>query len=151
MAAAYSFTSEWRVSASADRCWAELERMLVAADTAWWPGMSVPDPPSRLAPGERLSLAVRSPLGYRLRVRLLLTGVVEGRSLEAASTGDLVGAGGILLEPDAARTIIVLRWDVTTARPWMNATAPLLRPLFAAAHTRVMARGERGLRARLDA
>ncbi|WP_106813829.1 SRPBCC family protein [Microbacterium timonense] len=161
MAAAYSFVSRWRIPQPPEQVWAELERTLTgpsAATIPWWPELSIPMPPRRLAPGERMVLAVRSPLGYRLRVRLELTSVDAGRALAAASEGDLRGTGEVVIGGPAPedRTgdpagagwcLVAFRWDVQTRRPWMNATAWLLRPLFERAHARVMRRGERGLQA----
>lgn len=94
MAAAYSFVSRWHIPASADACWSEIERMLgTDPGPSWWRGVRVAEPPASIASGEHVALAVRSPLGYRLRVRLTLTEVHAGRSLGADSAGDLRGIG----------------------------------------------------------
>lgn len=153
MGAAYSFVTTWQVPASADRSWTEIERALrPGAVATWWPSVQVVDPPSALAPGERMTLAVRSPIGYRLRVRLTLTEVEPGRSITAVSTGDLRGSGRIdVQEAGETASIIVFRWDVATERGWMNASAFALRPAFERAHAQVMREGERGLRAAFGA
>ncbi|MDW4572418.1 hypothetical protein R8Z57_06435 [Microbacterium sp. M3] len=159
MAAAYSFVSHWQAPASPERVWAELERSLVPVTTGprarpgWWPGVEVPMPPRRLVPGERVVLAVRSPLGYVLRMRLELTDVEPGRTLAARSDGDLRGSGRLEVAPalrDATCAEVRVRWDVETRRAWMNATAWVLRPAFTRAHGTVMRRGERGLRRALS-
>lgn len=152
MPASYSFTSRWSVPLAAPRVWDEVERMLrPGADGTWWPGVRIEAPAASLAPGEHLLLAVRSPLGYRLRVRLTIDAVDPGRSLAASSDGDLQGTGCMTVEPAGEEaSVLVFDWDVATARPWMNATAWLLRPAFERAHSHVMAAGERGLRARLE-
>lgn len=151
MPAAYSFVTRWSVDASAECCWDELMHVLRADDGAsWWPGLEVADVPARVSAGESMVLAVRSPLGYRLRMRLTITAVDPGRSLAAESSGDLRGRGCVQVDAegeDAAS--VVFRWDVVTERPWMNATAFALRPAFEAAHRRVMRGGEAGLRGRL--
>jgi len=151
MGAAYSFVSEWRVPASPDRCWAVLERTLSpdGADVGgagWWPGVSVPVPPARLAVGEELTLSVRSPLGYRLRMRLRLTTLEPRQLLAAASTGDLHGRGSVQLSAVGDGTTLVFTWDVETTSRWMNATVFVLRPVFERAHTAVMRAGELALR-----
>ncbi|HEY9424452.1 MAG TPA: hypothetical protein VIP54_06585 [Microterricola sp.] len=150
----YGFVSRWTVGAPPERCWDEVERMLRPGGSGahWWPGVTVSDGPALLAAGEVLTLIVRSPLGYRLRVRLRLTEVVAGDMLAASSTGDLRGAGSLMIEPGAAagESALTIRWDVATTRAWMNATGWLLRPAFERAHTRVMAHGEAGLRRALD-
>ncbi|MFT4219551.1 MAG: hypothetical protein QM611_03405 [Microbacterium sp.] len=146
MGAQYSFVTRWRVPASAERCWSELERAL-RGDVEWWPGVEVAEPAVRVEPGARVAMRVRSPLGYRLRAALEITRVDPGRSIEAASAGHLRGAGRVEIDETADCADVWFHWDVETTRRWMNATAPVLRPLFTAAHARVMARGERGLRA----
>jgi hypothetical protein len=147
MGRAYSFTSLWRIPASPPRCWEVMERLLLdGGDVAWWPGVSVPVPPRRVAAGETFSLSVRSPLGYRLRMRLELTQVVAPSALAARSEADLRGAGSVTVQADDEQgSLLRFRWDVTTERGWMNAAAPLLRPAFERAHEAVMRAGERGL------
>ena len=148
MGAAYSFVSRWQVPAPPQRCWAEIEQMMApSAGPTWWRSVAVARAPARLAVGESLELSVRSPLGYRLHPRLTISDLVSGRTIEVASTGDLSGTGRVDLAGDSGGTRITIRWDVSTERKWMNATAFLLRPAFAWAHARVMAEGESGLRA----
>jgi hypothetical protein len=149
MDAAYAFESRWDVPAPPERCWLMLERAL-RPEGSWWPGVSVPDPPARLSPGEPLTFRVRSPVGYVLRMRLRLTEVQPGIRIAAASTGDLDGTGSI----EVARTTtdgsrVTIRWEVRTRRRWMNVTARVLRPVFVAAHDRVMRTGEKALRTAL--
>lgn len=158
MPAEYSFVSRWHLPAPAHRTWEELERRLRPAarpradDTVWWPGVTVDMAPRRLVAGERLVLTVRSPLGYRLRLLLELTAVEPGRHLAACSEGDLSGRGSVTIEGAGAEASVAeFRWDVSTRRAWMNATAWLLRPAFERAHAAVMRRGETGLRAALAA
>jgi len=146
---AYSFRSRWTLAADRQRCWHELSRLLLAADTAWWPGVRIEAAPVALAAGERLRMTVRSPLGYRLRIALTIDDVVPGSALAASSRGDLQGSGRMELHDDGAGTAVAFSWDVITRVRWMNATAPFLRPAFVAAHSAVMSRGERGLRDRV--
>lgn len=148
MAAAYSFVSRWDVPASAARCWDEIERMLRPDGSVdWWPGVGLAQAPAHLRAGEHLIVEVRSPLGYRLRARLTLTDIEPGRRIAAASAGDLVGRGELVIaEQGAGEASLIFLWDVSTAPRWMNATAWLLRPAFARAHAVVMRRGEAGLR-----
>lgn len=143
----YVLTSRWRIPATPEECWAATERMLRPGGRSWWPGVRVPAAPARLAAGEELALVVRSPIGYRLRIRVTLTEALPARRLAARSTGDLAGTGSVdLVAVDAARTILRIRWEVATRRAWMNATAFLLRPAFVLAHAVVMRAGERGMR-----
>lgn len=149
MPAAYSFVSRWRVPAPPSAVWDELEGMLrPGAGRSWWPGVRVPMAARRVGPGERIVFGVRSPLGYALLMRLEIVEVEPGRTIAAASDGDLRGAGRLTIDADgAAGSVVTFHWDVETRRPWMNATAFVLRPVFELAHAHVMGRGERGLRA----
>lgn len=155
MAAGYSFVSIWRLPVPAERTWRELERMLTAPPSAepagvdrpeWWPGVSMVHAPRALAVGEPFALVVRSPLGYRLRVRLEITRVEPRSLIGAESSGDLRGSGSVAVaEAGSGSSTLTFRWDVRTERRWMNATAWALRPAFERAHARVMRSGERGL------
>lgn len=149
MPATYSFVSRWRLPVSAERAWDELAGSLRPGDgLAWWPGFAVPMAPRRLVAGERMVVAVRSPLGYTLRMRLEITGVDPGRAISARSDGDLRGSGRVEVRADGSLgTVVEFGWLVETRRAWMNATAWLLRPAFERAHAHVMRRGESGLRA----
>ena len=151
----YSFLSRWELPVSASRAWEEVERLVTASGTGaqvtWWPAVTVTRPAQRLVADQEVELLVRSPVGYRLRVRLILGEVNPPRLLTAASDGDLTGSGSLRIQRrgDAA-SAIVIGWHVVTRRAWMNRTAWLLRPIFRRAHAHVMRAGERGLRRRVE-
>ncbi|WP_214467121.1 hypothetical protein [Microbacterium flavescens] len=163
MPAEYSFVSRWSVPAAADRTWREVERVVTsptavtAATTrsgdsglTWWRGVHVEEAPATLEPGAIVRLAVRSPIGYRLRISLTIVEVAPGRALSATSAGDLRGRGRLRVERDGdAASVVVFHWDVATERRWMNVGARALRPAFERAHAHVMRAGERGLREEL--
>ena len=151
----YSFLSRWELPVSASRAWEEVERLVTASGTGaqvtWWRAVRVARPARTLADGEHLDLVVRSPVGYRLRVRLLVDRVEPPHLLTATSVGDLDGRGRLRITPvgDEA-SVVEIHWHVATRRPWMNRTAWLLRPIFRRAHAHVMRAGERGLRRRVE-
>ncbi|GAA3624374.1 hypothetical protein GCM10022200_03310 [Microbacterium awajiense] len=152
MAADYSFVSRWRVPAPRERVWTELVRMLeLGGAPSWWRAVTVTERPDALGAGALVGLRVRSPLGYALRVRLVITAVEAGRLLAADGVGDLTGAGRIEIEEaEEHASVVIIHWDVATTRAWMNRTAWVLRPAFERAHARVMLAGEAGLRRALD-
>jgi hypothetical protein len=125
-----------------------MEAMLrPGADLSWWPALDVQMPFRRLVVGERLVVAVGSPLLYRLRMLVTITSLEAGTSLAVSSDGDLSGRGRIDVQPDGATaSVLTIHWDVSTRKAWMNATAWLLRPVFVWAHQHVMRRGEEQLR-----
>ncbi|KIC57417.1 hypothetical protein [Microbacterium hominis] len=148
----YSFTSHWLLPVSVEECWARCEAALMAGEVPWWPAVGLEPRRTALAPGDIVHLRVRSPWGYRLRVVLTVTDLVPARRLAAVSGGDLVGKGSLHLAPASAPATgarLTWVWEVSATRRWMRLTAPVLRPVFAAAHTLIMRRGERGLIAHL--
>jgi hypothetical protein len=121
----------------------------------WWPGLqgrvlALTDDGARQ--GSRAALAFRTPLGRRLRLELEATHVRPPGAARFAVTGDLVGTGLVTVSdagPEAS--VVVVHWDVRTARWWLDPVGPLSRPLAAWSHARVMRAGERGLAAALVA
>lgn len=150
MSDSYRFETRWLLDADPSRCWAQMEALLTPGSSSWWSSVTVPRPPARLAVGEEMTLQVRSPLGYRLRVELTLTEVEEPTRLAATSAGDLAGIGRIIVTPHGGGSDVRVLWEVAVRKRWMRAVAPIMRPAFAWAHERVMDDGERSLRARLD-
>lgn len=116
---------------------------------SWWPAFQQLGAATSQEPiaGEGLRLAVRSPLGYKLKVQLRITDVMPRQRLALNSDGDLVGHGSVIFEPTghSARpeTIIRIAWAVHTTKVWMNRLAPMAAPVFGWAHGKVMADGER--------
>lgn len=155
----FRFVSRWEVAASPERCWQMLEDALRRGRLPWWPAVRV-DPLGVTSPavGDDLALEVRSPLGYRLRVRLTLTEVAPPHVIAATSDGDLAGRGRLEIARTPAPRVsaatapasgapasdLVWTWEVAVWRPWMRALSPVLRPLYVLAHREVMRRGERG-------
>ncbi|NYI60112.1 SRPBCC family protein [Cellulomonas soli] len=144
----YLLTSAWCLPATPARCWQVLADPAMTWPT-WWPHMSAEQ--VHVTPGSTVGshalLRFRSPFGYGLAVRLLVTAVDPGRLVTLEVGGDLEGRAEVRIDgdDDPGRTRVGVVWDVRTVRTWMNATGPLLAPLFAYAHAHVMAAGERGL------
>ena len=66
--------------------------------------------------------------------------------MEGRAEGDLNGQGRWRLLEEAGVTAVLYEWNVSTAKPWMKAVAPLARPLFAWNHDAVMRQGAGGWR-----
>ena len=140
-------SSQWDVRAPLARCWDVLADPRMTWPR-WWQGVTATDvePTADGLVGSAATLTFRAPLGYALRVRLVVDGADRNRWVRVRAAGDLTGSGLVHLDGLApARTLIRVRWDVSTTRSWMNAAAPVLRPLFVASHAAVMRAGERGL------
>ena len=92
----------------------------------------------------------RSVLPYDLVFDMRTTRAEPFRALDGTASGELIGEGRWRLMDDGpAKTLVRYDWEVSTAKEWMNAAAPLLRPAFAWNHDVIMGWGERGLRAYL--
>lgn len=112
----------------------------VARYETWWPWIRV-NGASELREGSHVSVAIPSPLGYRVRITLAPTEVAPERRLEAAVTGDLRGTGTLSMRDDgAAQTRLELAWEVEVVRPLLRALGWLARPILEWGHRRVMAR-----------
>ena len=71
--------------------------------------------------------------------------------IEGRAEGELAGLGRWTLRPDGARTHVRYEWIVEVTKPWMRFAAPLLRPVFAWNHGKVMDWGYEGLTRKLAA
>jgi len=90
-----------------------------------------------------------SPLGYGLGLDITTTRVVGQSELEGHAGGDLDGVGTWRLAAREHGTQVSYRWEVDLRKRWMRIAAPLLAPLFAWNHHRVMRAGARGMARRL--
>jgi hypothetical protein len=90
-------------------------------------------------------------VGYRLEFDMRITAVDRPHRLEGEAVGELAGLGTWRLYEEEGETAVVFEWRVRTTRRWMNAIAPLARPVFRWNHDWVMRQGGRGLARRLGA
>jgi hypothetical protein len=69
--------------------------------------------------------------------------------MQGSAVGELTGTGRWRLFHHDGTTAVTYEWDVRTTKSWMNALAPLARPIFEFNHDYVMRRGGEGLRNRV--
>lgn len=93
----------------------------------------------------------RSLIPYRLEFDMRITHVDRPHRMEGSAVGELAGTGSWRLYEEEGATAVLFEWRVQTTRPWMNALAPLARPVFRWNHDWIMRQGGRGLARRLDA
>ena len=96
----------------------------------------------------------RTALPYTLTFDSRTTRVDRPHSLEADAFGELRGTGRWSLTSQGAEgreTLVRYDWNVGTDKAWMNALAPVARPLFEWNHDVLMAQGGRGLARHLGA
>ena len=143
----YEFVTEWRVNAPVEAVWAAIYDSLRWPD--WWGAVRrVED----LTPGDADGLGnvrrytFRSVLPYNLVFDMRTTRIEPLLALDGTASGELAGEGRWRFTADGGRTQVRYEWDVRTTRAWMNALAPIARPLFTWNHEVVMRQGEAGLR-----
>ncbi len=119
----------------------------------WWQGVEAVE---ELAPGDakRVGSAYRvrwrAPVvPYQVRFDFHVDAVDQPRSMAGHARGALEGNGMWRLFEDGGVCAVTFDWEVRTTRAWMNALAPLARPVFSASHDRLMRRGGRDLARRL--
>jgi hypothetical protein len=148
--AEYSFLTAWLVDAPVERVWEEL--FDVAAWPQWWKGVTntreiEPGDPDGV--GKVFSISWRSVLPYDLTFATTVTRVDKPTLMEGDAVGELTGTGRWRLFHSDGLTAVTYEWDVRTTKAWMNALAPLARPVFEWNHDYVMRQGGEGLRRRL--
>jgi hypothetical protein len=150
--ARYSFLTAWLLDAPAERVWDAIYDPL--GWPSWWRGVEevehVGGPVTGV--GARHRQLWRSALPYPVRFESEVTRVEPGVLLEATAQGELAGDGRwrIWTQPDGM-TAATYEWNVSTTRAWMNALAPIARPIFAWNHHHVMRHGATGLANHLGA
>jgi len=92
----------------------------------------------------------RSRLPYNLEFDSRVTRLERPWLMEGQAEGELTGIGRWRLF-EGRGTAVVYEWNVRTSRSWMNALAPVARPVFAWNHDVVMRQGAEGLARLLDA
>ena len=143
--ASYSFLTTWVVDAPRERVWDaiyETERW-----PEWWRGV---ERVVKIEPGDEEGVGAlyehvwRSVLPYPVRFRVRITRVERPDVIEGRADGELAGTGRWRFFSGGA-TAVTYEWNVRTTRAWMNAAAPVARPIFAWNHNAVMRNGGRGL------
>ena len=151
MSAAYRFLTTWMLDAARDRVWEEIHA--VERWPEWWRGVEVVQ---KLEHGDADGIGSvyrhrwRSRLPYTVGFDMKTTRAERPHVLEGEASGELEGLGRWRLYEDEVTTV-TYEWVVRTSRPWMNAVAPVGRPVFVWSHNVVMRWGGECLAQRLGA
>jgi len=147
----YSFLTAWLIpGAPIERVWDEL--FDVASGPQWWKGVTDARELERGGAdglGKIFTISWRSFLPYDLSFTTTVTRVEEPHVMEGHAVGELTGTGRWRLFSHDGVTAVTYEWDVHTTKAWMNAIAPIARPIFKWNHDYVMRRGAAGLRERV--
>jgi len=150
--ARYRFVTTWLLGAPRDRVWDQLQDAV--SWPRWWRGVvrvDELDPGDGRRVGSRYLIEWRSRIPYPLEFEFRTEEVDAPRRMAGRATGEVEGTGVWRLWEEAGVTAVVFDWDVATTKPWMNALAPLARPVFRWNHDVVMRQGGEGLAERLGA
>ncbi|MBA2615259.1 MAG: polyketide cyclase [Actinobacteria bacterium] len=151
MRPAYRFLTTWVLDAPREEVWqavSEVERW-----PEWWRGVEAVQ---ELEHGDDDGLGSvyrhrwRSRLPYTVGFDMRTTRIERLHVLEGEASGELQGFGRWRFYEDEA-TAVTYEWVVRTRRPWMNAVAPVGRPVFVWSHNVVMRWGGECLARRLGA
>jgi hypothetical protein len=102
-----------------------------------------------LAPDEHYLIAWRSRIPYELEFEFVVRDMDEPRSMRGEARGELTGTGNWRLFEQDGITAVTYEWNVRTTTAWMNALAPVAKPIFEYNHNVVMRWGGEGLAERL--
>jgi hypothetical protein len=143
----YSFVTRWSFKAPIERIW---ERI---ADAERWPEwwtyvkkVEALDLGAADGKGRVLRMTWRTRLPYSLTFDIKTVRIDPPCYMEGQAQGELVGSGIWRLRQVGDDTDVRYDWDVRTTKFWMNALAPIARPIFSWNHAGVMNAGEDGLR-----
>jgi hypothetical protein len=144
--AEYRFLTTWLLNAPRERVWDAIYDSDHWPD--WWEGVVEAE---RLEEGDEEGVGQygryvwKSKLPYKLEFFVRSTKVEAPCLLEGDASGELAGTGRWRLFEQNGVTAVLYEWNVRTTRAWMNALAPIARPIFAVNHDYVMGNGGRGL------
>lgn len=144
--AAYRFLTTWCLEAPIEPVW----DAIYDSDSwpRWWRGVKrVVElrPAGEGGTGQLSRYTWRSRLPYELSFEMRSTRAERPHVLEGEASGELLGTGRWRLFEGAGATAVLYEWNVRTTRRWMNAVAPVARPIFAWNHDYVMRSGAAGL------
>ena len=145
MSARYRFLTTWIVDAPREAVWEVISE--VEEWPCWWRGVEVVE---KIEHGDERGVGSvyrhrwRSRMPYTVGFEMRTTRIERPFALEGEARGELEGVGRWrLYEGDA--TAVTYEWIVRTTQPWMNAVAPVGRPVFIWSHNLVMRWGGEGL------
>lgn len=139
----FELTNEWHLALPIDRVWD-----LIAATQdwpRWWRAVARVE---QLQAGAADGLGAihrmhwKTALPYSLAFDVETVRVEKHREIEGRAFGELDGTGLWTFEETPEGTAARYLWRVEVTKPWMRLMAPVLRPVFAWNHHKVMGWGE---------
>ena len=147
----FHLVTEWRLNAPLARVW---DILLRTEDLpSWWravKSVQILEPGDAHGIGAVRRMTWRTALPYSLSFDMRTTKVEPMSLIEGEAFGELEGLGRWTLREDDGVTHVRYDWIVRVSKPWMRLMAPLLRPVFAWNHQKVMTWGLEGIRRKLE-
>jgi uncharacterized protein YndB with AHSA1/START domain len=147
----FHLTTHWTLDAPLAAVWAAISRP--EEWPSWWRAVEKVE---LIVPGDAEGVGAyrrftwRTALPYSIAFNMRTTRVEKPYLIEGRADGELSGLGRWTLTPAGNGTQVRYDWIVEVTKPWMRALAPLLRPVFAWNHNKVMAWGYEGLTRKLE-
>jgi uncharacterized protein YndB with AHSA1/START domain len=144
--AEYRFLTTWIVDAPIEPVWDVV--YAIERWPEWWRGVqSVDELHHRDGNGEGSVYrhVWRSKIPYAVSFDVTVVEVRRPHLIAASAEGGLAGTGTFRLFEGQLGTAVTYDWAVRTTKAWMNAIAPVARPIFAWNHHAVMKQGGVGL------
>jgi len=135
----YRFLTRWELQASIETVWDAVSDPTTY--TKWFPYIAQVATGDADGVGRAYRFTIRGKLPYSLSFTVENVRQDPPRLLESRSSGQLEGTGRWELSQVGDVTTALYYWHVRTTRRWMTLTAPLLRPLFAWNHHKIMDTG----------
>lgn len=139
----YEFRTLWKVLAPREVLYEILRQ---GRDyPRWWPEvyLDAKYTPSGRADhiGDRVELLTKGRLPYKLRWTATTSGLAPPERIEISASGDFVGEGCWMLEPEGETTNITFDWRIRADKPLLRLMSPVLKPLFRWNHHWAMSTG----------
>lgn len=146
----FHLVTEWRLNAPVERVWA----LLTAVEhwPSWWSAVKcvdLIDAGDETGVGALRRMTWRTALPYALTFDIRTTKVEPMTLIEGQASGELDGLGRWTMRAEGEVTHVRYDWIVAVSKPWMRLFAPVLRPVFAWNHDKVMDWGLTGIRRQL--
>ena len=146
----FHLVTDWTFASAPVAVWAAL----IAPEQwpAWWravKNVELLEPGDAGGIGAYRRLTWRTALPYAVVFSMRTVRIEPLSIIEGKADGEIVGTGCWTLTQSNGGTHVRYDWIVEVTKPWMRLSAPLLRPLFAWNHNKVMQWGYEGLKRRL--
>ena len=142
----YAFLTTWLLESPRQPVWDAIYDQ--ARWPQWWRGVEEAEevrPGDDGGVGSVARMVWRSFLPYRVEFEVTTTRIEPPHLMEGNAVGGLTGVGRWRLFERDGVTAVLYEWNVATTKAWMNALAPVARPVFEWNHDWVMKRGGEGI------